>query len=70
MVLGGHHPRLIRIYLGHVTLLGRSVTAVEDEIEAARDAIPAAWESAPTASLRRDRAARQSLIAGLDHCHC
>ena len=34
---------LIRIHLDHVTLLDRSVAAVEDEIEAAEQAIPAAW---------------------------
>ena len=43
MTLGDHHPRLIRIHLDHITLLDRSVAAVEDEIEAALDAIPAAW---------------------------
>jgi transposase len=43
MMLGDHHLVLIRLRLGHVTLLDRSVAAVEDEIEAAVDAIPAAW---------------------------
>ena len=43
MALGGHHPRLIRIHLDHVTLLDRSVAAIEDEIEAALDAIEGAW---------------------------
>jgi transposase len=43
MILGDHHPRLIRIHLDHITFLDRSVAAVEDEIEAALDAIPAAW---------------------------
>jgi transposase len=43
MALGGHHPRLIRIHLDHVTLLNRSVAAIEDEIEAALDAIEGAW---------------------------
>jgi len=42
MTLGGRHPRLIRIHLDHVTFLDRSIAAVEDEIEAALDAIPAA----------------------------
>ena len=50
MMLGGHHPRLIRVHLDHVTLLDRSVAAIEDEIEAALDAIEGAWGSAPTAS--------------------
>jgi hypothetical protein len=43
MALGGHHPRLIRIHVDHVTLLDRSVAAIEDEIEAALDAIEGAW---------------------------
>jgi transposase len=43
MTLGGHHPMLIRVHLDHITLLDRSIDAVEDEIEAALDAIPAAW---------------------------
>ena len=43
MALGGHHPMLIRVHLDHITLLDRSINAVEDEIEAALDAIPAAW---------------------------
>ena len=42
MMPGGHHPRLIRIHLDHITFLDRSVAAIEDEIEAALDAIPAA----------------------------
>jgi transposase len=42
MQLGGHHPRLIRVHLDHVDLLDRSIAAIEDEIEAALDAIPAA----------------------------
>ena len=36
-------PRLIRIHLDHITFLDRAVTAVEDQIGAALDAIPAAW---------------------------
>ena len=43
MTLAGCHPMLIRVHLDHITLLDRSVDAVEDEIEAALDAIPAAW---------------------------
>ena len=43
MLLGGHHPMLIRLHLDHITLLDRLTAAVEDEIEAAVDAIPAAW---------------------------
>jgi transposase len=43
MALGDHHPMLIRVHLDHITLLDRSIDAVEDEIEAALDAIPAAW---------------------------
>jgi transposase len=40
---GAHHPLLIRAHLDHVTLLDRTVAALEDEIDAALDAIPAAW---------------------------
>jgi transposase len=40
---GGHHPMLIRIHLDHITFLDRSVSAVEDEIGAAVDAIEEAW---------------------------
>ena len=43
MLLGEHHPRLIRLHLDHITFLDRSIAAVEDQIEAALDAIPAAW---------------------------
>ena len=43
MMPGDHHPRLIRIHLDHIDLLDRSIAAIEDEIEAALDAIPAAW---------------------------
>jgi transposase len=42
MTLGGHHPRLIRVHLDHITLLDRSVAAVEDEIGAALDSIEGA----------------------------
>jgi transposase len=42
MQLGSHHPMLIRAHLDHVTLLDRQVSAIEDEIGAALDAIPAA----------------------------
>jgi transposase len=43
MMIAGHHPGLIRIHLDHITFLDRSAAAVEDEIEAALAAIPAAW---------------------------
>ena len=43
MLPGEHHPMLIRIHLDHVTFLDRSIAAVEDEIDAALGAIPAAW---------------------------
>ena len=36
-------PMLIRLHLDHITLLDRLAAEVEDEIEAAVDAIPAAW---------------------------
>ena len=43
MLLGGHHPVLIRLHLEHITLLDRLAAEVEDAIAAALDAIPAAW---------------------------
>jgi transposase len=43
MLLGGHHPMLIRMHLEHVTLLDRGIARLGDEIGAALDAIPAAW---------------------------
>jgi transposase len=42
MRYGDHHGRLTRIHLDHITFLDRSVAAVEDDIAAALDAIPAA----------------------------
>src|SRR4029077_2909032 len=43
MMPGAHHLMLIRVHLDHITLLDRSVAAIEDEIETALDAIPGAW---------------------------
>jgi transposase len=43
MLLGDHHPVLIRLHLDHITLLDRLTAEIEDEIGAALDAIPAAW---------------------------
>jgi transposase len=43
MLLGEHHPMLIRTHLEHITLMERSVAAIEDEIETALRAIPGAW---------------------------
>jgi transposase len=43
MTLAACHPMLIRLHLDHITLLDRQIGAVEDEIEAALGAIPAAW---------------------------
>jgi transposase len=43
MMPGSHHPRLIRIHLDHVSFLDRAVSAVEDEITAALDAVEEAW---------------------------
>jgi transposase len=43
MQVGGHHPLLVRVHLDHITFLDRSVAALEDKIEAALDAVPAAW---------------------------
>jgi transposase len=54
MLLGDHHPVLIRLHLDHITLLDQLTAAVEDEIEAALDAIPASWgvsaDGVPSAS--------------------
>ena len=63
MRLGAHHPLLIRAHLDHIALLDRIVAAVEDEIDAALDAIPAAWgadaggETGPGAGRAPDAAA-------------
>jgi transposase len=63
MQLGAHHPLLIRAHLDHVTLLDRTIAALDDEIEAALDAIPAAWgadasgETGPGAGTGPDPAA-------------
>jgi transposase len=43
MLLGSHHPVLIRLHLDHITLLDRLAAEIEDEIECAVDAIPSAW---------------------------
>jgi hypothetical protein len=39
MLLGDHHPVLIRLHLDHITLLDRQAAAIEDEIEAVLDAV-------------------------------
>jgi len=43
MLLGDHHPVLIRLHMDHITLLDRLAAGIDDEIEAAVDAMPAAW---------------------------
>jgi transposase len=43
MQVRAHHRMLIRAHLDHITFLDRQAAAVEDEIGAALDAIPAAW---------------------------
>jgi transposase len=43
MLLGDHHPVLIRLHMDHITLLDRLAAEIEEQIEAALDAIPAAW---------------------------
>jgi transposase len=49
---------LIRLHLDHITLLDRQAAAIEDEIEAVLDAVPAAWgvgaDGVPSASPRPD----------------
>ena len=63
MQVRGHHRMLIRAHLDHVTFLDRQVAAVEDEIGAALDAMPAAWgasadgETGPDAGHGPDTAA-------------
>jgi transposase len=61
MCLGDHHPMLIRAHLDHIAFLDRTVAAIEDEIEAALDAIPAAWgigaDGVPSADPGPDAAA-------------
>jgi transposase len=42
MQVRDHHRMLIRAHLDHITLLDRQASAIEDETEAAVDAIPAA----------------------------
>jgi transposase len=42
MIYGDHHGRLTRIHLDHITFLDRSVAAIEDDIAATLEAIPAA----------------------------
>ena len=42
MLYGDHHGRLTRIHLDHITFLDRSIAAIEDDLAAALDAIPAA----------------------------
>jgi transposase len=42
MTAGAHHSRLIRIHLDHVTFLDRAISAIEDDIDAALQAVPAA----------------------------
>jgi transposase len=43
MGFAGHHARLARLHLDRIDALDRHVAAIDDEIEACLDAIPAAW---------------------------
>ena len=43
MRLADHHPMLIRLHLDRITDLDRRAAGLEDEIEAALSAVPAAW---------------------------
>ena len=56
MRYGDHHGRLTRIHLDHITFLDRSVAAVEDDIAAALDAIPAAQGIDAAGARSADRA--------------
>jgi transposase len=51
---GAHHARLVRIHLDHITLLDRSVAAIEDDIAATLEAIPAAQGIAPDGTRSAD----------------
>jgi transposase len=63
MQVGSHHPVLIRLHLDRAAQLDWFIAAVEDEIEAALDAIPASWgadasgETGPGAGHGQDAAA-------------
>jgi transposase len=46
MTLSAHHARLIRIHLDHTDFLGGCIGAIEDDIEASLQAIPAAQGAA------------------------
>jgi transposase len=65
MQVGAHHPLLIRTHLDHITLLDRSVAGLEDEIEAALDAIPAAWGISADGERRRPGAGQDPGPAAL-----
>jgi transposase len=54
MMAGAHHARLIRVHLDQITLLDRSVRAVEDDIAAALEAVPAAGGVAADGTRRAD----------------
>ena len=43
MRLADHHPMLIRLHLDRIAFLDRSAAALDDEIAAALDAVPASW---------------------------
>jgi transposase len=43
MTFGAHHARLARMHLDRIDALDRHVAALDDEIAACLDAIPAAW---------------------------
>jgi transposase len=63
MQLGSHHPLLIRLHLDRTARLDQAIAALEDEIEAALAAVPAAWgtdasgEAGPAAGRGPDAAA-------------
>jgi transposase len=63
MQVGSHHPMLIRLHLDRAAQLDQSIDGLEDEIEAALDAIPGAWgadasgETGPAAGHGQDAAA-------------
>ena len=55
MQVQAHHRLLIRAHLDHIAWLEQMIPVVQDELEAALDAIPAAWGVTATASPARTR---------------
>jgi hypothetical protein len=63
MQFGDHHGRLTQARLDHITFLDRSTAAVEDDITATLDAIPAAQGARKLDTDRRTRSLMNQLRA-------